>query len=55
MAQCSRALAGAEKMAQQLRALTLPPEDLSLIPRTHMEAHEYLELYSSCRKSDALF
>lgn len=29
-------------MAQQLRALTVPPEDLGLIPSTYMEAHNSL-------------
>ena len=34
--------AGAEEMAQQLKALAALAEDTDSIPSTHMVAHEYL-------------
>ena len=37
-----KALLGAGEMAQWLRALTAPPEDLGSIPSTHMAAHSCL-------------
>jgi hypothetical protein len=35
-------LSGAREMAQQLRALTALPQVLSLIPSSHMVAHNHL-------------
>jgi len=37
-----KAIKGAGEMAQQLRALTALPEDLSSIPSNHMVAHNHL-------------
>jgi hypothetical protein len=41
---------GAGEIAQELRALTVPPEDLSLFPRTYLAAHN-----SSSRESPTIF
>lgn len=35
---------GTEEMAQCLKALDAPPEDVGLIPNTHLAAHNQLDL-----------
>lgn len=38
---------GSREMSHWLRALVPPPENLGSIPRTHIEAHNRLDIYAS--------